>query len=166
MRCREMYSWRITKYNPAKRNESGHYTDLDEWTCFSEIGKKLTMDEYLDIEKRYIDAIMIVMDEMNIDSLFIESLELYPEEITVQDAREFISKLWVGKKINKLEIQGIAQLTLRNAVWCKLRLRNRFFVHFGYDYYMFIGVSDSCSKALEKIKSIGLYVEDYDSPYL
>jgi len=161
-----VYSWRVTKYNPAKRDEKGHYTDSDEWTCFSEVGKKINMDEYLDVEKRYVDAIMIFMDGMNIDSLFIESLELYSEEITVQDVRKFISKLWVGKKINKLEIQDIARLTLRNAVWCKLRLRNQFFVHFGYDYYMFVGASKNCTKALKKIRSIGLYVEDYDSPYL
>ncbi|MFX3622611.1 MAG: hypothetical protein ACE3JP_00870 [Ectobacillus sp.] len=161
-----MYSYRISKYKPNLRDNNDNYTDLEEWTCFSEVGEKLSMDEYLDAEQRYIDAIMIFMDEMNIDGLFIDRLELYSEEIAVQNAKEFISKLWVGKKVNKLEIQGIARLTLRNAVWCKLRLRNQFFVHFGYDYYMFIGASDSCTQALEKIKSMGLYVEAYDSSYL
>ena len=44
------YQWRVTKYNPKFRDEFGHYTLIEEWTCPSQIGKtingkKFTLDE-------------------------------------------------------------------------------------------------------------------------
>jgi hypothetical protein len=34
-----MTSYRITKYDPGRRNEQGHYLDDSEWTAISDIGK-------------------------------------------------------------------------------------------------------------------------------
>lgn len=39
------------------------------------------------------------------------------------------------------------------------------YVHFGHDYYMFIGSSTSCPLALKNIEKMGLFVEDFESPY-
>ncbi|MBP1917484.1 hypothetical protein [Lederbergia galactosidilytica] len=41
-----MNSWRITKYDPVKRDADGSYLDLEEWTCFSEVGTKVSIEEY------------------------------------------------------------------------------------------------------------------------
>ncbi len=44
-----MISYRVTKYNPAYRNEQGWYLK-DDWTCYSEVGVRsngeiFTLDE-------------------------------------------------------------------------------------------------------------------------
>ncbi|MFD1169946.1 hypothetical protein [Oceanobacillus caeni] len=56
-------------------------------------------------------------------------------------------------------------LTLRNIIWCKLGYKNQFFVHFGYDYYMYIGASRQCTKAINAVTRSGLFVEKFDTPY-
>jgi hypothetical protein len=53
-------SYRITKYNPDKRNEKGHYK-VEEWTSISDIGKefnetKFTYQDYISMEDKYITA--------------------------------------------------------------------------------------------------------------
>lgn len=41
------------------------------------------------------------------------------------------------------------------------------FVHFGYDYYMYIGSSKELPQDLRnKIENLGLFVENFESPYL
>lgn len=60
-----MDSWRLTanrimKYDPLKRNEKGAYLE-DEWTSFSDVGKVfsgvvLTLDEYQEMESKYVEA--------------------------------------------------------------------------------------------------------------
>lgn len=45
-------SWRITKYDPLNRDADGIYLDLEEWTCFSEVGTKVSMAEYEVTEKK------------------------------------------------------------------------------------------------------------------
>ncbi|TJZ32326.1 hypothetical protein FA002_24455 [Priestia megaterium] len=124
------------------------------------------MDEYLKVEKKYINAVVTFMNEMNINKLYIKGLEQWSEDIEAQNATEFISKLWIGQWISIQEIKELVKLTLRNAVWCKLELKNQFFVHFGYDYYMYIGTSHECSNAFKKVALTGLHVEMVDSPYL
>jgi hypothetical protein len=54
------HQWRVTKYDPAMRNEHGHFTG-DEWIMTQEIGsvvdgKLFTKNEYLEMEDRYVNA--------------------------------------------------------------------------------------------------------------
>ena len=42
----------------------------------------------------------------------------------------------------------------------------RAYVHFGYDYYMYIGLSVKCTDALAAVQQRGLFVEPFRSPYL
>ena len=55
-----MNGWRITKYNPAFRDERGVYLK-DEWTSVSDVGKSfdgvvLTFKEYREIEDNYVST--------------------------------------------------------------------------------------------------------------
>jgi hypothetical protein len=56
-------------------------------------------------------------------------------------------------------------MALRKQVWARLEAPRRAFVHFGYDYYMYIGTSRDTSKAAETVEAAGLYVERVRSPY-
>lgn len=161
-----MYSWRVTKYDPANRDANGSYLDDEEWTCFSEVGTKLGLEEYLEIEDKYLNAIMIFMTEMRLNGAYVTALEYWPDEDENQNVKAFLSKISNGKYITVQEVKELAKLTLRNVVWCELEFKNQFFVHFGYDYYMFIGASKDCTEAIEVVTQSGLFVERFDSPYL
>jgi hypothetical protein len=43
--------------------------------------------------------------------------------------------------------------------------RNEGFIHFGWDYYMYIGVPHPCASAQARPIELGLYVEKSASPY-
>jgi hypothetical protein len=171
-----MFSYRITKYNPAYRNSLGSYLK-DDWTAISDIGKiyknqKFTIDEYLKVEDRYIEVILLFMIFLNLKSLYITYLE---KNNTILDNKnipysssmlELYEKISVGKQINIKEVSDIARLVLRELLWCKLENKNMF-VHFGDDYYMYIGTSKEISESLKKkIESLNLFVEQFSSPYL
>ena len=70
-----MYSWRITKYDPLKRDADGSYLDLEEWTCFSEVGTKVSMEEYQKQEEKYVHAITTFMAEMGLNRVYVIALE-------------------------------------------------------------------------------------------
>lgn len=161
-----MNSWRVTKYNPLNRDADGTYLIPEEWTCFSEVGTKISREEYLKAERKYIDAIQLVMTEMELHRVHVTALEQWSDEVRSQHANEFLSKIWVGKAITIQEVQELAKLTLRNVIWCKLGVENEFFVHFGTDYYMYIGARKECAKTIAAVTQSGLFVERCASPYL
>lgn len=161
-----MYSWRVTKYDPLNRDADGSYLTPEEWTCFSEVGTKVSREEYLKTEQNYINAISSFMTEMGLNRVHVIALEQWSDEVKSQNANEFLSKFWIGKAITVQEVQELAKLTLRNVIWCKLGFKNQFFVHFGYDYYMYIGASRDCTKTKDAVTRSGLFVERFDSPYL
>ncbi|MEN2467804.1 hypothetical protein [Ornithinibacillus sp. JPR2-1] len=160
-----MYSWRVTKYNPLFRNRDGSYQNDEEWTCFSEVGLKVSMEEYVRTEQLYINAISSFMEDIGLDHAYLLALEQWSDEVNKQNAKEFLSKIWVGKTISVQEIQALAGLTLRNAIWCKIGNKKDFYVHFGNDYYMYIGARKDCKKAIDEVTHSGLYVERWESPY-
>lgn len=162
-----MFYWRITKYNPQYRDARGAYLK-DEWTCYSDIGKtfnkkQLSLEEYLKIEADYTQAVILLMQCSSIDSLQVDHLEKggrLIEKYNLDDKVEVLNEKNIGIENIPLLVQAI----LRNKVWCKLTADN-IYVHFGYDFYMYIGSKNSCDSAIEKIKQSGLFVENYESPY-
>ena len=160
-----MYSWRVTKYNPVNRDSEGSYLHSEEWTCFSEVGTKVSMKEYLSMEQKYIKAIRSFMSEMRLNKLYLHALEQWSEEVKNQHANEFLSKIWIGNALTIQEVEELTRLTLRNATWCKLGYNKQFYVHFGYDFYMYIGVFRECTNAIHEVTRSGLFVETYKSPY-
>jgi hypothetical protein len=53
---------------------------------------------------------------------------------------------------------------LREEFCCRLQ-NAAGFVHFGWDYYMYIGVPHPCPTAEALALNLGLFVEELDSPY-
>jgi hypothetical protein len=163
-----MFSWRVTKYNPKKRDENGYYL-FDDWTCYSQIntiadGKLLTYAEYLTTEDAYIDAIELFMTCNNLTELSVSYLEKYWEldhdpNLTPEMIALF-ARMKKGLKLNKDEVKTAARLILRGDLWCKLETE-KMFVHFGYDYYMYIGSANLCAEAIHKIEQNGLFVENF-----
>jgi len=168
------FQWRVTKYNPDFRDENGYYTLVEEWTCPSEIGgtingKEFTLDEYLQVETAYINSVIKFIEESSIDSLRILQLEcdISEEDKTSPLYEKEFEKLILKEDsiVNKNEIRLICKMVLRNFLWCKLYSKDNFFVHFGWDYYMFIGSNVNCLSAIKFAENNGLFVEQCKSPY-
>lgn len=148
-----MNHFRITKYNPIYRVD-GKYI-IDEWTDYSDIGKRVTVEEYLRIEKKYVDFIEYIVSDLIIDGFYIECYEKYDKSCSWRDKQY----------IHHQEISSIISDVLRNKCWCKLSNR-KMYVHFGWDYYMYVGVFMSYNHISEICKKYDLFCENVKSPYL
>jgi hypothetical protein len=58
-----------------------------------------------------------------------------------------------------------AREALRGEVWGKLVAPRRAFVHFGWDLYMYVGLSRPTPGALSLAAQRGMFVESFRSPY-
>jgi hypothetical protein len=174
-----VFSYRVTKYNPDFRDATGAY-QKDEWTAFSDIGDsfdeiEFTVNKYIHTEELYIAAIHSFMNALDLDCLSISRLEkeyyalrehdrqhlnLYPVQMT--RIVEFIQN---GNSLSGVDLDNFCRLCLRSQVWGVLENGAEMFVHFGHDYYMYIGVTKSSEATIEQIRASGLFVEPFESPY-
>ena len=144
----------------------GVISTLKNGLVFQRLGQRLVWRNIKIQEEKYVHAITTFMAEMGLNRVYVIALEQWSDEVRNQNANEFLSKIWIGKAVTVQEVRELAKLTLRNAIWCKLGYKKQFFIHFGYDYYMYIGASEECAKAKEIVKETGLFIEDFKSPYL
>ena len=155
-----MKEYRITKYDPQYRDDSGVFTK-PEWTMFSDIGETIgghvvSESEYERIESAYINAALHFLNEAGIDSLIVRGLENhggYPTAMTE------------GQTLSTRELQTAFREILREKCWCCFERDGMGFVHFGYDYYMYVGVSRTCTNSIRYAEEQGLFVEEFRSPY-
>lgn len=172
-----MLSWRITKYNPSFREYNDVY-NLNEWTSFGDVGKSfdgkiLTIDEYLSVENAYVNAVLAFMEDLKITSLKVKEVEKHSKYIKLNktsivypnDMINLFSDVYDNCTIEIDKVENLCRLVLREHMWCKLEMSSLMFVHFGYDYYMYIGSARECNNAIEKVIKSGLFVENYQSPY-
>jgi hypothetical protein len=169
-----MKSWRITKYNPAFRDERGAYLK-DEWTSVSDVGKPydgaaLTFEEYRKTEDAYVSTALSFVSEAGLNALTITYLETYGvAEARADDLQgiAFDPKLVKqGLALSREAIADVCRLVLREILWCKLESECGFYIHFGYDYYMYVGSPVPSEKAIAHGRQQGLFVEEMVSPYL
>ena len=170
-----MISYRITKYDPKKRNEKGHFLDNSEWTAISDIGKSdynnPTFEQYERIENSYVDSIMLILNEKNISNLTIDSLELYDTKEDfekhkqtgrlnnlVVDFDSEIKPLKDGIILDKNQISKIVRLILRETIWMLL-INSQIEIKFGYDYYMYVTCEKLTNETIRCIELSGLFVE-------
>ena len=172
-----MISWRITKYNPAYRDENHKYMNC-EWTSISDRGKsfdgkKLSASDYIAVENSYIEAVLIFMNRLEITSLTVKKLEKTDNSFKLQkpsnlysaEMIKFYNSIENNIVIGKREIQYLCRLVLREHLWCKLEENKTMFVHFGYDYYMYIGSNKRFKGIINTIANTGLFIEEFESPY-
>lgn len=131
----------------------------------SEIGesfddKVFTQEEYSRVEDAYVEAILLFMQEQQIEKLQLIEYENHQNYQT--------DKLLLENKTfyNKEQVSSLIRLILREEIWGKLVYEKEMFVHFGYDYYMYVGLQEESKQALDFIPDLGLFVEKYTSPYI
>lgn len=151
-----MHTFRITKYDPLRRDADGAYRHPD-WTSISDIGKEfngklLTEDEYARVESSYVEAAKSFLSEAETGGLWVKDLE----------QREF--NMDFPEIVNWMDIGPIVRAMLREQIWCRLEGRNCY-IHVGYDYYMYVGVPHACTISQSQASQSGLFVEEFISPY-
>jgi hypothetical protein len=152
--------FRVSKYDPRFRDSSGAYT-RDEWNAASDIGRTfggvtLTPGESERVETAYTTTVVAMLAEAGVELLAVRGLEQYPE------ARVPFGE---GAMVPLGRVADVARGVLREEYWCRLESPNAF-VHFGYDYYIYVGIPTVPSRALAQAAVAGLFVEDVPSPYV
>ena len=154
-----MKYYRVSKYDPRKRDFKGFY-QAEEWTSISDIGKvfagkELTLDEYLRTEKNYLCFIKQFVELFG-TKIWIRAVEIYQE----------CSISWGnGQRVDHNdEYLCFARDCLREQCWGKI-VGKSFFIHFGYDYYIYIATNVDYRIINQMANLNNLYIEKMKSPY-
>ncbi len=167
-----MISVRATKFNPKNRDDQGRYL-VDEFTSISDIGKtydnhQLTPQLYILNEDSYVNCVRNFMTAAGIKRMWISDLEdkrrLGKCNIDVERLRPTnVMVIYDGMSVEEENIDKIVRLNLRELIWCKLIDDNGSYVHFGYDFYMYI--RDNSNSLNLAIPPQGIFYEEIASPY-
>jgi hypothetical protein len=167
-----MTEYRVTKYDPEKRNEDGSYGPVD-WTSVSDIGrpfdgKILLESTYMTVEDAYVEAARRFLSAARVESLQVEGLEIPTRDSTIAlplslEVNELRGRLSTGARVAGADLDHAIRLNLRELAWCRLTDARRFFIHFGYDYYMYIGCELPEGNCPDM--PLGVFVELFKSPY-
>jgi hypothetical protein len=168
------YQWRVSKYDPGLRADPDLF--LDDWTSVSDIGdvyrgQVLSLATYLAMEDRYVAAAMSFMRESDVSSLMVVDIE-HGQPPAAQSPADSLNTLLAegeplreGSWLSGPALERACRLNLRELLWCKLEDPGSFFIHFGYDYYMYLGSDMPCQKSVRYAEGLGLFVEPMRSPY-
>ncbi|MEU7116668.1 RNA-binding protein [Streptomyces sp. NPDC046182] len=158
---------RITKYDPADRDERGHYA-----------GTEGTVSDHGPVEAAYLAAIAAFADASGIDRLEIRDPEvagfvhfgleppveghglhgLFPPDLTGYHD---------GAEVSLPVALELVRAMLRDSgAWCRLEAGDVFTVHVGWDQYVYVGSDRPCADAAARTRELGLFPEATTaSPY-
>ncbi|GAA4226514.1 hypothetical protein GCM10022254_11760 [Actinomadura meridiana] len=160
------FGYRVTKYDPADRDEQGRY-----------IGDQDSTSDHGPIEAAYLEAVATFAAETGVQRLCIREPELsvinfgleptvpghgltglFPDDLSgYHDGAEVPMKVW---------LELVRAMLRDNGAWCRLEAEHRFSVHVGYDQYLYIGSDQRCERAVTHTRALGLFPERIDrSPY-
>lgn len=152
------YRYRVTKYDPAYRDEWGAYT-RDEWASRRDIGQEiggyvLTDDDYLSTENRYLYVLTAFAQESGVSHLTVVGLDKPPG--VPAEWRH----LQEGATVSLDEAVEIARIMLREEpLGARLEDGDRFYVHVSDNMYMWIGSHVECTFSIGEAQRLGLFVE-------
>jgi hypothetical protein len=122
-------------------------------------GVPLSEDAYLQTESAYMFAVEALLREASIASLVLRGLETRGTDNLPQFV-EPDARLGIDQCVE------FTRIALRELAWGKLVEPGRAYVHFGWDYYMYVGLPARCPAAIAEVQCRGLFVEAFRSPYL
>lgn len=162
------YVYRVTKYDPADRDEHGRY-----------IGSEDSVSDHGPVEAAYLRAVAAFAEDTGVHQLAIREPEIAPSPASfgLEPAVEgfgltgLFSPDLAGFHDGALVPLSAGLALLRamlrdNGAWCRLEAEGAFAVHVGWDQYVYVGSSEPCHGALAKARELGLFPERIDaSPY-
>ncbi|MFF0295789.1 S1 RNA-binding domain-containing protein [Kitasatospora sp. NPDC004614] len=152
---------RVTKYDPANRDERGHYLADDD-----------TDSDRGPIEAAYLQAVVAFAEECGVDRLTIGRPEAAffasPEDGgRLEGLFPGLHGFHDGAEVSLETALELVRMMLRGGEgWCLLEAGDRFFVHIGWDQYMYIGTDRPCERAVARVRRLGLFPEPIpESPH-
>jgi hypothetical protein len=109
--------------------------------------------EYQRVEDAYVEVALSFLRESGLPSMKVAGLENRMEPLDFQNDTVLPFDR-IGEIIRRI---------LREEFWCRLE-GSEGFIHFGWDYYMYVGMPLPCPKAQARAAELGLYVEEFASP--
>ena len=108
------------------------------------------------------------MEELKVKNFIISCFENHYKKSfpNISKHFEYLYKKQNNDFVNHEEISEYVRLILRNIIWCKLKALPKMELHFGHDYYMYIGSSKPCENSRFMIENNGLFIESFKSPYI
>ncbi|MEH0471953.1 RNA-binding protein [Streptomyces sp. B21-097] len=161
------YVYRVTKYDPADRDEHGHYT-----------GSEDTVSDHGEVEAAYLQTIASFAEEAAVDQLVVRepgvpSLAHFGVEPPMDGFGldglfpDGPAGFYDGAEVSLDLALELVRIMLRDGgAWCRLEVEDTFAVHVGWDQYLYISSSRPCEKALDCTRALGLFPERMAvSPY-
>ncbi|WP_063020691.1 S1 RNA-binding domain-containing protein [Nocardia niwae] len=161
------YTYRVTKYDPADRDEHGSYTGTED-----------ELSDHGPVEAAYLQAVAAFAEDTSVDQLTIREPQitsfihfgleppiegkglagLFPPDLTgFHDGAQV--PVAVGSELVRAMLRD-------NGVWCRLEVEDVFAVHVGWDQYLYVGTNQPCERALSRTRALGLFPERLEaSPY-
>ncbi|MBB6346362.1 hypothetical protein FHU36_002871 [Nonomuraea muscovyensis] len=162
-----LHVYRITKYDPADRDEQGSY-----------VGPEDVYSDHGPVEAAYLAAVAAFAEETGITHLAIREPEvtgyvsfgaeppidghglagLFPPDLTGYHDGALVPMA--------VALELVRAMLRDNGAWCRLHVEDRFFVHVGYDQYVYVGSALPCPHAVALTHHRGLFAEPINqSPY-
>lgn len=130
-------------------------------------GEVFTWNDYKRAEDGYVASVRLLLEAGRVDSLSVQDLSFNRpgHEVAYRDLRP-TSELGPveGQSVVGPMIDDFVRHNLRETFWCRLVHADRFFIHFGWDYYMYVGLETS-SEIDDLVPPPGIFFELYESPY-
>ncbi|MGW4545079.1 RNA-binding protein [Streptomyces violaceorubidus] len=158
---------RITKYDPADRDEHGTYQGAEE-----------AVSDHGPVEAACLEAISAFAADAGIDRLEIREPSVTGHvHFGAQPAVEGhgLSGLFPadlagyhdGAEVSLAMALELIRVMLREqGAWCRLEAEDVFAVHVGWDHYVYVGSDQPCTDAVARIRELGLFAERLPgSPY-
>lgn len=174
-----MFEYRVTKYDQSQRDENGTYIGPSAWTCYSEAGQTfdgivLTLEECLRIESAYITTAIKLFKESGLP--YLRLTRVNAPKWQKEDLRSEGPPLYdpIFEEINFTEdaivllknMPTVLQMIFRGFADASLEWRDKFYIHVGWDFYMYVGTDKALTDKDDAIQSESIYVEEnYPSPY-
>lgn len=164
-----MPQWRITKFDPHFRDRRGHYV-REEWTDVSQIGQSIggrvfTVDEYLNVESKYVNAVTAFLTETGVASVQVCSLQVdldfcnWLRPNGLDDLAYLVHSIFEGRDLCVDDVGLVLRGILRGIIWCTLEAPRKAYVCYVGDMYLNIGSTETCEKSITFAKSLGLEVQ-------
>ena len=174
-----MFEYMITKYDQSQRNEHGAYIGPSAWTSYSDVGetfdgKELTTEECLRVENAYISAAIKLFEKSGLPHLRltrIDAPEWQKEDLrstggplydSAFEAIEFTEDAIVLPE----DMRTVLQMIFRDFASASLEWRDKFYIHIGWDFYMYVGTHKADYGIVDSLNTTDLYIDrNYPSPY-
>lgn len=159
---------RITKYDPADRDEWGRYTGTLDPTS-----------DHGPVEAAHLAAVAAFAEDDGVRHLTIREPQLASRfaHFGLEPAIEghglaglfppSLTGYHDGATVPLPVALELVRAMLRdNGAWCRLESEDGFTVHVGWDQYLYVGTATPCERAVARTRASGLFPEPVDaSPY-